>query len=141
MQLVKLIIPATPSSCKNDYLYLYNIHQKFWKIEFKTGFSVHYIHLYLWLQVENTKWIFVLSKNDVKCAVFKIYIVYCDLTTFLPNITLWSLYTIKVLKYRGPWRPNYPSNFVWTVSQLLLVNWGLFSLPIGKREESKKTNK
>ena len=30
--------------------------------------------------------------------------------------------TIEVLKHRGPLRLNYPSNFVWTASQLWLAN-------------------
>ena len=40
----------------------------------------------------------------------------------------------KVRSIRG--RPNYTSYFVWTVSQLSLVNKGMFSLPI----ECKQTN-
>ena len=29
----------------------------YYELAFQTGFSVHNIHLYLWWQVENTKWI------------------------------------------------------------------------------------
>ena len=33
-----------------------------------------------------------------------------------------------------PKKPNYPLNFVWTVSHLSLIDLGLFSLPIERIE-------
>ena len=47
------------------------VHHKWWKLAFKTGFSVHYIHLYLCGQVENTKWILCSRKIGVKCAYLR----------------------------------------------------------------------
>ena len=34
----------------------------------------------------------------------------------------WKVWWIEVEKYRGPLRPNDPYNFVWTASQISLVN-------------------
>ena len=44
------------------------VHKKSQKLAFKTGFSVHNIHLYLCGQVENTKWILRSRKIGVECA-------------------------------------------------------------------------
>ena len=46
----------------DDYLYLYIRNQKF---VFKTVFLVHNIHLYLYWQVENTKWILCCQKMEL----------------------------------------------------------------------------
>ena len=45
-------------------------------------------------------------------------------------------FLIEVYKHRGLLRPNYTYNFAWTVLQLWLNNYSLFSWPIGRREES-----
>ena len=48
---------------------------------------------------------------------------------------------IEVSKHREPSRPNFPSSYVWTASQLSLVNLGLFSWAIGRwKKRCKKTN-
>ena len=47
------------------------IHQKSWKLVFKTCFLVHNIHWKLWGQVENFKWILFIRKIGVECAYLK----------------------------------------------------------------------
>ena len=49
------------------------VHQKSWKLTFKTGLSVHNIHLNLCGQVENSKWILCSRKTGVKYIYIKIY--------------------------------------------------------------------
>ena len=47
------------------------MHQKSWKLAIKSGFSVHNVLLYLYWQVEGTKWILCCQKIDVKCAYLR----------------------------------------------------------------------
>ena len=51
------------------YTYLYIVHQKSLKIEFKTTFSIHNIHMNLCGQLENLQWILCSRKKDLNVAV------------------------------------------------------------------------
>ena len=84
--------------------------------------------------IKNTKdWneIFIIHLHKFTIYALKSYTEYTLITM------IQQLYISQIeWKTRGPSRPNYPSNFVWTVLQLLLVNKGLFGWPIGRRKES-----
>ena len=57
------------------FVFLY-IRNQSWKLAFNPGFWVHNIHLYLWCQVENTKWILccrkiVLNVQNLRFRMYK----------------------------------------------------------------------
>ena len=85
------------------------IHQKSWKLTFKTGISVNNSHQYLCEQVENIKWILCSRKIGVKCTYLR-FLMYKTLLLWTNGVkfivsrkvsrNIFSLYTIKKRKDR-----------------------------------------
>jgi hypothetical protein len=70
-----------------------------WKLAYKTGFSVHNIHLYLCWQVEDTKWILCYRKIGVKCAYLRFLMYKVNFTLLVIKSKTRSYHNFKSLTY------------------------------------------
>ena len=70
---------------KSDDSLILFVHQKYCKLAFKTGFSVHNAHLYLCWQVANNKWILycrkmVLNAQQLRFLMYNgCFCIFCEM--------------------------------------------------------------
>ena len=135
------------------------VHQKSWKLAFKTGFSVHNIHLYLCWQVEDTKWILCYRKIGVESAYLR-FLMYkstllfeCEVKKHNITIKLLNSSNINSTGIEGE-KENHFCSFLKISCTRLLSDWQrrrqghrgicpyiiLYSSLRGKRKRERKEN-
>ena len=124
------------------------VHQKSWKFAFKTGFTEHNINLYLWWQVENTKWILCSRKigdkyEYLRFMMYKIYLLinYLFFQLLKSPITEKILSTRKITSFPKVKNDESQSVNFCTVLSLFSLLFNFFERERKKRRDNSLTHK